>query len=114
MDEWGVTESGGPIPEEGSFGQNINGLIFHFALSTRALSSERREVRDAGSSFYQWVGEICKSNNQNDILGRMIEASVKFPDESKSGYYQRQHRYILERIRKYHSFLSNNQIPDWQ
>lgn len=94
-------------PGEGSFGQNISGLIFHFALSTRALSSERREVDDAGSSFYHWVEEIRKSNYLRDIIGRMIEASKNFPDESKSDNYQKQYHYILECMKEYHSFLSN-------
>lgn len=104
----------GLTPGEGAFGQNISGLVFHFALSTRALSQDRREVDDAGSSYYQWVDRIRSSKDLSDILGPMIEASEKFPNASRSEYYGRQYRYILECIREYHSFLSINHIPDQQ
>ena len=45
-------------PTDGVFGQNLCDLVFHFALSTRALSKERREIADAGPEYTRWIERI--------------------------------------------------------
>lgn len=78
----------GLTPKDGAFGQNIAGLVFHFALSTRALSLERREVEDAGEEFQYWVGKLKEANGVNeDILKEMIEKSKVFRAGGYHGEY---------------------------
>lgn len=67
----------GMTPRDGAFGQNISGLVFHFALSTRALSSSRREIEEAGEEFRYWVQKLLKSERPNDdIAEELAEASA--------------------------------------
>ncbi len=78
-----ITSYVGLTPHDGAFGQNISGLVFHFALSTRALSDERREVKDAGNKFGHWVKKIKESGIDGKNLEEMIEQSKLF---AKGGY----------------------------
>lgn len=91
-------------PKDGAFGQNISGLLFHFALSTRALSKERREVNNPGDSFLSWANKL---NNLNDqVLKEMIEASKKFQpggyDNSiPISWYEEEYKYIQSLLKQY-------------
>lgn len=97
----------GLTPKDGAFGQNISGLAFHFALSTRALSSERREVNNAGRSFNYWVDKLQQSKTINDkILKKMIAKSRSFQPGGYDGsipvsWYKEEYQYIQELIKKY-------------
>lgn len=65
--------------KDGAFGQNICGLLFHFALSTRALSQARREVGDAGGSFNYWVERLrLAAEGDHRVIDEMIAASSHF------------------------------------
>ncbi|WP_162148607.1 glycosyltransferase [Desulfuromonas sp. TF] len=69
----------GLTPKDGAFGQNICGLLFHFALSTRALSRERREVCDPGGSFNYWVDQLQRAaDGDSQVINDMIAASSRF------------------------------------
>jgi hypothetical protein len=41
--------------------QNIQGKLVHIALSTRALSTERREIEDAGTEFYNAILDLAEN-----------------------------------------------------
>jgi SAM-dependent methyltransferase len=71
-----LTSSIGLTPSDGAFGQNVCGLAFHFALSTRALSRERREVADAGSEYQAWVDRIVSNDGiDQSLLQELVAAS---------------------------------------
>jgi glycosyltransferase involved in cell wall biosynthesis len=70
-----ITSYLGLTPHDGVFGQNICGLIFHFALSTRALSTERREVSNAGKEFNFWVNRLQNEGMSDKLLSEMIKES---------------------------------------
>jgi hypothetical protein len=94
----------GLTPKDGAFGQNICGLAFHFALSTRALSRERREVSDAGDKFNYWVGRLQDSKGFNDqILKEMVAASTHFQPGGYDGsvpvsWYETEYNWIRRLI----------------
>lgn len=97
----------GLTSKDGAFGQNICNLAFHFALSTRALSAERREVPDAGKSFKYWVDKFQQAKTINDkILKKMIAKSRSFQPGGYDGsipvsWYKKEYQYIQELIKKY-------------
>jgi len=96
----------GVTPSDGPFGQNISGLIFHFVLSTRALSSERREVSDAGKDYYYWVNRM-QEQLDDQLVQELIEASKPFKESWFSpplpaSWYEQEFRYIQELIEEYH------------
>jgi SAM-dependent methyltransferase len=71
-----LTSSIGVTPRDGAFGQNVAGLAFHFALSTRALPRERREVADAGSEYQTWVDRIRNNDGIDEgLLSELVAAS---------------------------------------
>lgn len=74
-----LTSSIGLTPHDGAFGQNVSGLAFHFALSTRALSRERREVSDAGSDYRAWVDRILSNDGIDESLLRELVAASEQP-----------------------------------
>ncbi|MFL5812869.1 MAG: glycosyltransferase [Bdellovibrionia bacterium] len=94
----------GLTPKDGAFGQNISGLAFHFALSTRALSRERREISDAGDKFNYWVARLQDSKGFNDqILKEMVAASTHFQPGGYDGsipvsWYENEFRWITSQI----------------
>ena len=104
-----VTSFIGFTPSAGVFGQNIAGLLFHFALSTRALSKERREVGDAGPEYTQWVKRLSAGEDCNDaLITEMIEASSSFKPGGYGGgvpasWYQEQYDRIAELMQIYKS-----------
>ncbi len=80
-----ITSFIGFTPSAGVFGQNIAGLLFHFALSTRALSRKRREVKKAGDAYTHWAHRICSSEGVDDsLVEEMIRESAIF----KLGCYE--------------------------
>lgn len=97
----------GLTPKDGAFGQNVSGLVFHFALSTRALSESRREVQDAGSVYYHWVKMILATKTINDnILKKMIRASRHFQPGKYDGsipisWYKNEYSYIQKLLKEY-------------
>jgi hypothetical protein len=63
-----ITSYGLVSPKDGICFQNISGLLIHIALSTRALSAERREIEDAGEEFYRSVDEIINMTSSEENL----------------------------------------------
>lgn len=99
----------GLTPHDGAFGQNYAGLVFHFALSARALSQTRRDVADAGEPFMYWVSRLQEYEGlHSKCLKEMIEASTHFQPGGYDGsvpisWYEREYAYIqrlFERFRR--------------
>lgn len=103
----------GLTPKDGAFGQNISGLIFHFALSTRALSVHRREIQDAGKTYNNWVEKLNDIKTINDSsIQQMISESRHFQPGRYDGsipvsWYKREYAYIQKLIKKYHEHTSH-------
>lgn len=97
----------GLTPQDGAFGQNISGLAFHFALSTRALSIDRREVQNAGESYYRWVNILKSIKNVDDsVLKKMIKESEHFQLGGYDGsiqisQYKKEYVYIQKLLKEY-------------
>jgi glycosyltransferase involved in cell wall biosynthesis len=81
-----ITSYLGLTPEDGAFGQHICGLAFHFALSTRALSRERREVAEPGAEYTRWAERLSVAGGvTRETLAEMIEASRVFRAGGEDG-----------------------------
>lgn len=99
----------GLTPRDGAFGQNICGLLFHFALSTRALSRTRREITDAGDSFNTWVDRLQQAaEGGRQVIDDMIDASCTFQPGGYDGsipqsWYEREFAVIQELLLQYHA-----------
>lgn len=97
----------GLTPKDGAFGQNISGLVFHFALSTRALSADRREVQNAGKSYNDWVKKLQNAKAIDDnVLKRMIEESKHFQPGGYDGsisasWYKNEYLFIQKLLKEY-------------
>jgi glycosyltransferase involved in cell wall biosynthesis len=97
----------GLTPKDGAFGQNISGLAFHFALSTRALSKERKEVQNAGKAFNAWVNKLNGIKTINDkVLKKMINQSRHFQSGGYDGsipayWYKKEYLYIQKLLKEY-------------
>lgn len=97
----------GLTPHDGAFCQNISGLVFHFALSTRALSRTRREVADAGEAYRYWVNRLQEDNGlDGDCLKEMIAASTRFQPGGYDGsvptsWYEREYAHIQKLLKRY-------------
>lgn len=94
----------GLTPKDGAFGQNIAGLAFHFALSTRALSKERREIEDAGKEFTYWVDRLHSEKIDEKLLEEMVSASKVFKnggyhDEIPMSWYTNEYEFIQKEIK---------------
>ncbi len=98
----------GLTKHDGAYGQNICDLVFHFALSTRALSRERREVMDPGMQYSKWVTKIASNNKISDQLKtEMVRDSRKFKPGGYDGsiptsWYTTEYRYIKSLIEVFH------------
>lgn len=69
----------GLTDRDGAYGQNISGLLFHFALSTRALSNTRREIQKTGTGYMRWVNKIQKTGHiDSKTESEMIKKSFVF------------------------------------
>lgn len=106
----------GLTPSDGTFGQNISGLIFHFALSTRALSDERREVADAGKDYYYWVNRI-QQDFDDQLISELIDASRPFRDSWYSplvgaSWYKQEFLYIEELCSMYHQEVNIKDVDE--
>jgi len=71
-----ITSWVGGTPRDGPFGQNLCGLIFHFALSTRALSRFRREVADAGPSYARYAQDILTTGFTDELLDQLLSQCI--------------------------------------
>ncbi len=97
----------GLTSHDGAFGQNISGLAFHFALSTRALSRLRREVNETGESFSYWIKKLQKVQDlDNKIIKEMIEASTHFQPGGYDfsipvSWYEKEYVYIQKLLSEY-------------
>jgi hypothetical protein len=102
-----LTSCIGVTPRDGAFGQNISGLLFHFALSTRALSKERREVKDVGDSFMYWVDRLCRAEPGDlKVLEEMIAISNPFESKINDGsisqsWFEKQYFIIQDLLKNY-------------
>lgn len=67
-----ITSYGFRTPYDGVCFQNISNFLVHIALSTRALSSERREIEDAGEEFYGAVNEIVENQYEYADMSRKV------------------------------------------
>lgn len=72
-----ITSFGFLTPNDGSCFQNISGSLVHVALSTRALSKERREIKDPGDTFYNSVAEIVENQFESQEMRRKVESLSK-------------------------------------
>jgi hypothetical protein len=73
-----IISFGFKTPNDGVCFQNISNLLVHIALSTRALSSERREITNAGVEFYKAVEEIVGNSYKfEDLSKKIINLSLK-------------------------------------
>lgn len=94
-------------PKDGVFGMNVCGLIFHFSMSTRALSIERREVPDAGKAYYYWVKKVQNAESLDmQIINKMISASRRFQPGKYDGSipasrYEEEYNYIQKLLMQY-------------
>ena len=79
-----ITSYGFQSPSDGICFQNISDLIVHIALSTRALSEERREIRDAGGDFYEAVRDIIAAKNPEQEIYNEVIARSKSVDVNLS------------------------------
>lgn len=97
----------GLTSKDGAFGQNISDLAFHFALSTRALSTDRREVQNAGKLFNKWVIKLQDIKTINDsALKKMIKESRHFQPGGYDGsipisWYKKEYYYIQKLLKQY-------------
>lgn len=107
-----LTSSIGLTPRDGAFGQNICGLAFHFALSTRALSRERREVFETGNEFDYWVKRLAEEGELSDVvIQEMIAASGSFEagdydDSIPVSWFEEQFVFIRKLLQEYRSSIS--------
>ncbi|RJQ52954.1 MAG: glycosyltransferase [Actinobacteria bacterium] len=88
-----ITSAVGFTPSEGVFGQNVCGLVFHFALSTRALSRLRREVGDAGADYAAYSRAILEDGLSDELLDELLaKCSPKrwFSDDLPESWYEEQ------------------------
>lgn len=103
-----ITSYIGLTPRDGAFGQNVAGLIYHFALSTRALSRFRREVQDTGTEFAHWVERLQQSEQSDEqMLAEMVAASAQFQAGGYDGsipasWYEREYDYIQHLRAQFH------------
>lgn len=67
-----ITSYGFKTPNDGVCFQNISNYLVHIALSTRALSTERREIDDAGEQFYVAVREIVENEFEYVEMSKKI------------------------------------------
>ena len=67
-----ITSYGLSTPNDGVCFQNISNYLVHIALSTRALSNERREIDNAGKQFYDAVGEIVENEYEFADMSRKV------------------------------------------
>lgn len=110
-----LTSCIGLTPDDYYFGQNISGLVFHYALSTRALSSSRREIKDAGSVYYKWVEKLTHFQGQNDhLVEELIKASSEIQDLKNSNHgivpkqwFVDEYNYIQSSVKMSKDYYSN-------
>lgn len=69
-------------PRDGVFGQNVCGLVFHFALSTRALSRRRREIDDPGEVYRRYGETIATDGLTDELLDELLGRCVSTPSWS--------------------------------
>jgi hypothetical protein len=67
-----ITSFGLRTPNDGVCFQNISDIFVHIALSTRALSEDRREISDAGAEFYAAVSDISSGKYSHMKLREKI------------------------------------------
>ena len=67
-----ITSYGFRTPNDGVCFQNISNYLVHIALSTRALSVERREIDNAGEQFYEAVREIVENHYEYAEMSRKV------------------------------------------
>jgi len=98
----------GLTEKDGAYGQNISGLLFHFALSTRALSKTRREVLDPGAEYVKWIDQINKQGMISPQLEReMIKKSTIFKPGGYDGsiptkWYTTEAKYMQDLLAQFH------------
>lgn len=74
-----ITSYGVISSHDGICFQNIQGNLIHIALSTRALSKERREIEDAGDEFYAAIKKIADNTfEEAQTYEDVVELSQKF------------------------------------
>jgi hypothetical protein len=74
-----ITSYGVISSHDGICFQNIQGNLIHIALSTRALSKERREIEDAGEEFYAAIKKIAKNTfEEEQTYKEVVTLSQKF------------------------------------
>lgn len=68
----------GFTPQDGVFGQNVCGLVLHFALS-RSLSSRPREIAEPGVEYRQYAEKILTRGLSDELLQEMLSECILRP-----------------------------------
>jgi hypothetical protein len=95
----------GFTPHDGVFGQNISDLLFHFALSTRALSRWRREISEVGDEYKHYAEIIQENGFGDDLLKELLQKQELRPGGYDGNipvkWYQDAQRAMGEEFKKY-------------
>lgn len=101
----------GFTPHDGVFGQNIGNLLFHFALSTRALSQSRREVINSGQQFYYYAKIIQNEGFSDDLLYELLKQQKLRPGgydgQIPISWYETAQQALQNELNLYHESLAN-------
>jgi hypothetical protein len=74
-----ITTYGAITPTDGVAFQNISDLLVHVALSTRALSTIRREIKNAGEDYMQEIRAIVNRTESLEVrFSNLVKFSQKF------------------------------------
>lgn len=100
----------GRTPNDGVFGQNILNLIFHFALSSRAMSLSHREITNAGSDYEGYSGQILKEGFSEPLLKELFEKSSAIKNElwGADGWNEKQFENFAKLFEEYKKTFGAN------
>ena len=73
-----ITSWIGFTPQDGVYGQNVCGLVLHFALS-RSLALHPREVADPGDDYRYYAKNIISDGLSDELLQEMLAECVLRP-----------------------------------
>ena len=70
-----ITSYIGKTPTQGSFGQNIAGLVFHMALYSRYVSTSRKNLEIVGEHYEKYLHQINNYGLNDGLVEQMIKDS---------------------------------------
>jgi glycosyltransferase involved in cell wall biosynthesis len=87
------------------YGMNISDLLFHFVLSTRALSKTRKEIADAGETYFYWVEKIraYSETGNPETIEEMIAASRNLDnvESTRKDIFKQDYEYVQKLLQEY-------------